>query len=833
MSRKSTQDTVEIEEIIVEQEMPEALDARFTKYAFSVLEDRALPDARDGLKPSQRRILVAMNDLGLSPGGSTVKCAKICGDTSGNYHPHGEASTYPALVRLAQPWSLREPLITGQGNFGNVDGDPPAAMRYTEAKFSKFGESLVDELSKDTVKYIPTYDEKREEPTVLPAKLPNLIINGCSGIAVGWATNMPPHNLKEVTEAVISYIKNPDITAEKLIRIMPGPDFPVEGRLLGQAGVLDYYRTGKGSIKIEGKYEIKEDSKGNKSIHITQVPYQGSPEQLCVEIKNMVTDGKITGISDLKNLSSKKSGGILIVVDVVRNHNPNLVINNLLKNTCLRKTFSINQTVLIDGKVVADASLVTLIKAFVDHRLAVLTSKFTAEFARNSARINILDGLIKVSSRIDETIKIIRAAENPVAAQEALLKAKIIDNEPQAKAVLAITLSQLTKLENNKLVEERAAKNERNEWLNKVLKDQKEILQVIAKEQKELASKFGSERRTEIISDANDIEIEDLIKDEQVVISLTGDGYVRSTSVDNYRIQNRGGMGSAGISKKNDGEDIFEMFEAGSKDLLLFFSDLGLVYQKKAYEVAQSGKTGKGIHVSNLLSLKEGEAITNVFSLKTLDQDGYLTIATKHGFIKRSELREYNSNRKNSGLTAIKLDDDDKVSFVMLSDGNRDIFLVTANGQCVRYPESIVSIQGRATRGSRSMKLDSSDSLVQIFTIDKDKTPDILVVTSGGHGKRTSSTEYRSLSGRNVKGYSVINKKALEKNGLIAGACPIYDGDSFLVLTSKGNVLRTNSNNIRETGRTTNGVRVVSLEQDNKVTRISRISESEENTKEE
>ncbi len=831
MRIKKNQEDPNFKESFIEQEMPEALDVRFTKYAYMVLEDRALPDARDGLKPSQRRTIVAMNDLGLTSGGNSIKCAKIVGDTMGSYHPHGDSSIYMSLIRMGQNWIMKQPLATIQGNCGNMDGDPAAAMRYVEAKFSKYGESLVEDLSKDVVKYISTYDDRGEEPTVLPAKLANLIINGCSGIAVGWATNMPSHNLKEVCDAVIAYIRNPNITPEKLIAIMPAPDFPTGGKLLGQAGVLDYYRTGKGSIKLEGKYEIEKDSKGFETIYITELPYQGSPEQLALEIEKMVKDNKVTGISDLKNLTSDKNG-ILVVVEVAKNANSNLIINNLLKNTCLRKTYSINQTVLIDGKVVPDAPLTSLIKAFVDHRVEVLVNKYKAEFARNEIRINVLNGLLKVTLRIDETIKIVRSAENPTVAQENLLKAKIIDNEAQAKAVLAITLSQLTKLENTKIADEKLTKEQRNEWLDKVLKDKNELFQVIIKEQKELSSKFGTERKTEIISDAKDIEIEDLVKDEQLIISLTGDGYVRATSTENYRIQNRGGLGSTGISKKNDGEDIFEMFEAASKDVLLFFSNLGLTYQKKAYEIPQGTKLGKGTHTSNLLSLKEGEFITNVFSLKTLNQDGYLTIATKNGYIKRSEIKEYDSNRKNAGRVAIKLDDDDQVAFVMIGDGKKDVFIVTANGQCVRYSESIIPVQGRSTRGSRSMKLDKNDCLIQIFTIDKNENPDILVITSGGFGKKTTSEEYKASSGRNVKGYSVIKKKALEKNGLIAGACPVYDGDSILILTSKGNVLRTNSKNIRETGRTTNGVKVLSLDEGNKVTRISRISEVEDVSKE-
>lgn len=815
------------EEHIAEEELSTVLDSRFTKYAFMSLEDRALPDARDGLKPSQRRVLIAMHDLGLTATSSTEKSAKICGDCSGNYHPHGEAVVYPTMYRLVQSWIMRCPLLIGQGNFGNPDGDPPAAMRYTEAKLSKFGESMLADLSEDIVPYQPNYNEKRLEPTILPAMFPNLLVNGCEGIAVGWATKIVPHNLKEVVAVIKEYIKNPDVKVEKIIKLMPGPDFPTGGKILGQDGVLDYYRTGRGSLKLEGKYEIVKD-KNNVSIVVTELPYQSSPDQLCAEIQKLAEGDKdnkpkIVGISDLKNLSSKKTG-IRVVIEVAKNSNANLIVNNLLKLTCLRKSISVNQTVLIDGKVVPEASILQLIKAFVEHRKVILTNKYNTELKKSKARVHILDGLIGIVDKIDLVIKIIRSSDSPEDAETTLIQKKLVETLIQAKAVLSITLRQLTKLESNKLIDERNQLEDRIKWLNKILGDKDEILNLIVEEQEGLAKKFGDDRKSEIVGAAVDIADEDLIKNEQLVVSLTGDGYLRSVNVDSYRVQNRGGSGSSAVSKSDTPENIFEMFECNSKSIVLFFTNEGLVYQKKAYEIPQISKTGKGLHVSNLLSLRDEEHVTNMVALKGLDQKGFLTIVTKNGLIKKSDIAEYDTNRKNSGIAAIVLGMGDQVAFACVTDGKRDIFIVTKDGQCVRYNEKIVPVQARTTRGSRALKLDVEDEVAQVFTLDHKEQPDILVVTSGGFGKKTSSEEYKSLSNRQVKGYSVIKKQTLKKNGDLVGACAVNKGDSLLVMTSVGKCIRLDSEDIKGTGRTTTGVKIIKLDSNETVVKIAKVS---------
>lgn len=811
---------------ISEESLSSALDQRFVKYAFMSLEDRALPDARDGLKPSQRRVLVAMSDLNLTAGGGTEKSAKICGDTSGNYHPHGEAVVYPTMYRLVQPWVLRYPLLIGQGNFGNPDGDPPAAMRYTEAKLSKLGEAMLEDLNPDVVPFIPNYNEKRKEPTILPSLLPNLLINGCEGIAVGWATKILPHNLREVSKVVKAYVENPNVTAEELIKLMPGPDFPTGGKMLGQDGVLEYYKTGRGKVVLEGNYEIEKDAKGIR-ILVTELPYQASPDQLCTQIEALVDSNKISGISDLKNLSSKKTG-VRIVLEISKNGNPNLILNQLIKHTCLRQSYSVNQTVLIGGKVVPEARLIDLVKAFVDHRKEVLTKKYEAELKKSKARVHILDGLIRATDKIDRIIEIVRESNSPEEASQALIDEMIVYTVLQAQAVLAITLRQLTKLEANKLNLERDELNKRIVWLEKVLKDTKEVLALVVSEQEEIAKKLGDERRTKVVRKVENIADEDLIQDEQIVVCLTGDGYVKSVPVAQYRLQNRGGQGSLGVNKNDNPEDIFELFEVGSKKIILFFTNFGLVHQRKAYEIPQSSKTGKGMHVSNLLNLRVDEQVTNMIALDSLEQKGNLVIVTKKGQIKKTEIAEYDSNRKNSGIVAIVLQDGDRVAFANITDGKKDIFIITSNGQCVRYNEKLVPNQGRATKGCKSMKLDATDSVAQVLVLDPKDQPDILVVTSGGFGKRTSGEEYRALGNRAVKGYSVIKKQTLVKNGDIVGACAVEKGDGILVMVSSGKCLRIDSHGIRETGRATAGVRIVRLDDGESVVKVTKIKSQTE-----
>ncbi len=811
------------EENILKQEMHEALDERFVTYAQMSLEDRALPDARDGLKPSQRRVLFAMHEMGLSHRSATAKSAKIAGMISGNYHPHGESVVYPTMCRLLQDWIMREPLAIGQGNFGNVDGDPAAAMRYTEAKLSDFGDMMLEDLAPDVVPFIPNYDEKLTEPTILPAKFPNLLVNGCAGIAVGWATSMPPHNLKELAEVVKSYIKNPKITPQEIMAIMPGPDFPTGGKILGRDDILEYYSTGHANLKLEGIYKIEKGKRDQ--IVILELPYQIGPERVAKEIEQLVDSKVIQGISDLKNLSSKKTG-IRLVIECQNGANVNVIVNNILKHTSVRSSFSVNQTVLVDKKVYSEVNLSFLLKTFVDHRVEVLTKKFQSELERNKARIHVLDGLIKVASNIDAVIKIIRSSDSAADAVVKLIASGNVETEIQAKAVLAITLAQLTRLESQKLTQERETLQERCKWLKKILGHRDEILELIIQEQDELAKKYGNDRRTKITATVRDIDNEDLIKDEDLIISLTGDGYIRSVPISTFKVQGRGGKGVAGVADAAD-EDVFEIFQARSKSIIFFFTNTGLCYKKKAYEIPQTSRTAKGMHVSNLLDLKEGEKVTGCISVDNL-KEGYLVMLTQKGLIKRTPISEYETSLIKAGLTAIKLGEKDEVFCVLKTNGKQDIVIITKQGQCVRYNEDVVSLQGRNTQGSRSMRLAVDDEIAQMLLITPREDCKLLVVTTGGYAKSTHASEYKAFDNRQVKGYAVIKKKALDKNGLIAGAVAVRDGKSLLMLTQKGKVIVVDSAAIRATGRTTTGVTAARLDEDDAIIKIAAVDKAEE-----
>lgn len=539
---KNVAEASTLTDTILEKNFVDLIDERFTNYAFAVMEDRALPDARDGMKPSQRRTLVAMDDLKLRSSGKTKKCAKICGDVSGNYHPHGEAVVYPTLVRMAQSWSLRYPLITPQGNFGSpAPEDKPAAMRYTEAKLSAFGDLMVNELSDQVVQYQSNYNDEMMEPTVLPSLFPNLIVNGCSGIAVGWATNMAPHNLREVAKLIDAYIKNPDITIDDALGLVPGPDFPIRCKVLGLDGIRSYFTNGRGTVQLEGYYDVVQE-RNQEIIKVSELPYGSSAESFCREIKDLVESKKIEGITGLKNLTSKK--GMDVRIWLHKSASSQVVLNQLLKRTSLRTSFSVNSTVLLDGKkVVENVSILQLVKAFVDHRKEVLTNKFTAEHAKNSARIHILDGLLGITDKIDAVIKLVRNADNKEEAAKELIAQKFVSSQEQADAVLRITLGNLTKLDTRALQDEFDKLTKRNEWLSAQLASEKKMLGLISKEQLELAEKFGDDRRSEILALDDEISYEDLIKEEDIIVSLTKDGYIKRVPLDTFRTQNRGGKG--------------------------------------------------------------------------------------------------------------------------------------------------------------------------------------------------------------------------------------------------------------------------------------------------
>jgi DNA gyrase subunit A len=824
MARKPrNEDTTVIidkEDHIINKEFIELIDERFTNYAFAVMEDRALPDARDGLKPSQRRTLVAMNDLSLRSSGKTKKCAKICGDVSGNYHPHGEAVVYPTLVRMAQDWSLRYPLISPQGNFGSpAPEDKPAAMRYTEAKFSNFGDQMVSELSNQVVDYVSNYNDELMEPTVLPSLIPNLLINGCSGIAVGWATNMAPHNLREIANLVDAYIKNPDLTVEEIMEIVPGPDFPLPCKILGNTGVKNYFTTGRGSIQLEGYHTIESEKNGQLYIKVTALPYGGSAEGFCREIKELVESKRIEGITNLKNLTNKK--GMDVRIWIHKSANSNVVLNLVLKHTSLRTNFSINSTVLMAGKkVVENVPIIKLVETFVDHRKDVLTKKFNAELDKNNRRLHILDGLIGITTKIDSVIKLIRAADDRNVAQQELITQGFVKSLEQADAVLKITLGNLTKLDVNSMTDEFEKLTKRNEWLTEQLSSEKKMLKIISKEQLDLAAKIGDDRRSEIVPSIEDFNYEDLIKEEQIVVSLTKDGYIKRVPLDTFKTQNRGGKGVIGVKSREE-DEASDIFTGTTHDLFLFFTNQGNLLKKKGYEIPMSSRTSKGVHLNNLLNLTEAESVSSTITLKSLDTDGCFVMVTKNGLIKRSEIRDYNTSLRKRGLKAISLVENDELAFVMTTDGTQDVMLVTAMGMAVRYSESLVRCIGKNGQGSRSMLLKTGDTIAAVLAIDSDADPSILVITEYGKGKKTSASEYRSTAGRCVKGQRTINTLKREVSGKIVTAVALSDNDEILVLTNKGKMMRCNLDTLKNKSKVTQANNIVSLDDGDTVQTVS------------
>ena len=812
---KNVVEASDLVDTILEKNFVDLIDERFTNYAFAVMEDRALPDARDGMKPSQRRTLVAMDDLKLRASGKTKKCAKICGDVSGNYHPHGEAVVYPTLVRMAQTWSLRYPLITPQGNFGSpAPEDKPAAMRYTEAKLSSFGDLMVNELSDQVVRYQSNYNDEMMEPTVLPSLFPILIVNGCSGIAVGWATNMAPHNLREVAKLIDAYIENPDITTDEALQIVPGPDFPIRCKVLGLDGIRSYFTNGRGTVQLEGYYDIVQE-RNQEIIKVSELPYGSSAESFCREIKDLVESKKIEGITGLKNLTSKR--GMDVRIWLHKSASSQVVLNQLLKRTSLRTSFSVNSTVLLDGKkVVENVAILQLVKAFVDHRKEVLTNKFTAEHAKNSSRIHILEGLLGITDKIDAVIKLVRNADNKEEAAKELIAQEFVSSQEQADAVLRITLGNLTKLDTRALQDEFDKLAKRNEWLSAQLASEKKMLGLISKEQLELAEKFGDDRRSEILALEDEISYEDLIQEEDIIVSLTKDGYIKRVPLDTFKTQNRGGKGVIGVKSREE-DEASDIFSGTTHDLFLFFTNQGNLLKKKGYEIPLASRTSKGTHLNNLLNLTEGETVSSTITLKSLDVDGYFIMVTHKGLIKRSEIREYNTSLRKRGLKAISLTEGDNLNFVMNTDGNKDVMLVTSLGMAVRYNETLVRCIGKNGQGSRSMLLRPEDSIAAMLAIEAESDPSILVITELGKGKKTSASEYRSTAGRSVKGQRTINQTKREQTGKIVSALAINDSDDILVLTNKGKMMRCNLDSLRNKSKATQATTIVALDNNDSV----------------
>jgi DNA gyrase subunit A len=802
------------------------LDQSMTPYAVKVLRARALPDIRDGLKPSIRRILLAMNDLGLSPGGETKKCAKIAGDTAGNLHPHGTSAVYQALVRLAQPWTLRYPLIHGQGNFGSPYGDDAAADRYTEAKLSRCGASMLEGLpatshggwvNTDIVPKVRNYDGSREEVTLLPSVLPNLIVNGGSGIAVGWATNMPPHNLNEVVAVIKEYVRKGDLTVEEIVSLMPGPDFPTGGRLLGQEGVRSYYATGNGKLTLEGSYELEVDDKGRPCIIVTGFPYGGNAKRFCSQMVELI-DAKKLAVADMVDLTAKE---VKIVVSAPKGGNIQVLLNQILKMTCLRSNFSVNNTVVDGARIRTNVSMIELVKAFVQHRRDVTAKALQAELEKLTARMHLIDGLLSAQRQIDSVIAIVRQSSSKQEAALALVARSIVETEEQAKAVLSLELGQLTRLDQEALAKERAEKTSRKDWIEAHLGSEKRLLGLVVKEQEKLAAQMGDARRTEITHALGAITPEDLIPEEEIVILLTADGYVKRVPTSAFKVQHRGGKGVQGV-KGRDTDEASDIFIASTHDHVLFFTNRGLMYRRKGHEIPEGQRSGKGKHLAHVLSLGEGERVVATLSLRSLDIDAFIVTATKGGLIKKTPVREYDSALRAVGLKAIKLRESDELAFVGITDGDHDLAVITAHGLAARYHETAVSVTGRDSQGVKAMNFQPKDYIAQVIAFEKELDPTILVVTSQGFGKRSKASSYRATNGRSTRGVKAIDYAKADRNGLIVSALTVDDDDTLFVLTSNGKLIRMPVSAFEPKGRVTMGVKAIRLDENDSVTSIAK-----------
>ncbi len=807
-------DTQTILDVDIEKRMKEA----FIDYAMSVIVSRALPDVRDGLKPVHRRILYSMYEEHLTADKPFFKSATTVGNVIGRYHPHGDASVYDAMVRLAQDFSMRYPLVDGHGNFGSVDGDPPAAYRYTEARMSKISNLMLENIDKNTVDFAPNFDEKRREPTVLPSRIPTLLINGSSGIAVGMATNIPPHNLTEVLNGVIAQIDNPDITTEELMEYIKGPDFPTKATIMGLGGIRNAYTTGKGKIILRAKTEIEEHKDGTSSIIITELPYQVNKKALVESIADLVKTKRVEGLSDIADHSSDRVG-IRVEISLKRDANPQVVLNKLYKYSRLQDSFSINMLAIKDGKP-KTMGLKEILENFISFQEEIVTRRTQFDLEKAEARMHILEGLRIALANIDEIVEVIRTSYDD--AKERLME-RFNLSDIQAQSVLDMRLAQLQRLNGEKIENEYNELKESVANYKHLLSDRSALMNLIKEELIAIRDKYGDERLSEITAHADEIDIEDLIEEEDVVITLTHFGYVKRLPVDTYKSQRRGGRGIMGLTTRE--EDFVEkLFVTSTHDHILFFSTKGKMYRLKAYEIPEAGRTAKGTAIVNLLQLDSDEKITAAITLREFEEGKYLFFGTKHGVVKKTNLLAYNTARK-GGLAAIVLEEDDELINVRLSDGTDDIILSTHNGMCIRFNEKDVRPMGRVSHGVRGIKLTGDDYVIGMDAATEDAS--LLVVTEGGYGKKTKLTEYKTQT-RGGKG--VTNYRISDATGKIAGITVVEDSDDIMLITSEGVVIRMKTGEISEIGRLTKGVRLMRLADGVSVVSIAKTDEDDEDS---
>ncbi|MCI5938658.1 MAG: DNA gyrase subunit A [Acholeplasmataceae bacterium] len=792
----------------------------FLSYAMSVIVQRALPDVRDGMKPVHRRILFGMNELGVYPDKPHKKSARIVGEVMGKYHPHGDTAIYDSMVRMAQDFSYRYPLVDGHGNFGSIDGDGAAAMRYTEARMSKIAMELLRDLNKNTVNFIDNYDGSEKEPEVLPSKFPNILVNGAMGIAVGMATNMPPHNLSEVIDGLIALVENPDISIEGLMNYIKGPDFPTGGCIMGLSQVRRAYMTGQGAITIRAKCQIKEVDKGKPSIIITEIPYQVNKSRLIERIAETVKDKLIDGITGMEDHSSMK--GMKIVVELRRDVNPHVILNNLYKHTQLQTTFGVNNLALDKGQP-KTLNLKEILECYLEHQVEVLTRRVQFDLDKAEARAHIVEGLLIAQASIDEVIEVIKKSKDPEIALASLM-ARFRLTELQAKAILVMQLQRITGLEVDKLKEEYAELKKNIQEFQSILKSHEKKLEIIVKDFKEIKEKYGDPRRTEIaLSEELDIEDEDLIPVEDVIITITRKGYVKRMTVDTYRAQNRGGKGITG-AKMVDDDFIERVIYTSSHDTLLFFSNFGKIFKLRAFQIPYASRTAKGLPIINLINLSEGEKLAAVLNIdEKNEKSGFFIFATRKGIIKKTEVSAFNNIRTN-GIKAILLNEGDELFQVALTDGEKDIILGASNGKAIRFSESDIRPMGRISAGVRGILVTGQDQVVGMAIINTDGD-EIVIVTDKGYGKRTNVDAFR-VQVRGGKGVKALNLTA--KNGNMVSLLTVRGDEDLMIVTDKGMIIRTHLDQILTIGRDTQGVKLIQLNEGHTVANIAIVPRSED-----
>jgi DNA gyrase subunit A len=803
----------------IEEEMKRS----YLDYAMSVIIGRALPDARDGLKPVHRRILFSMHEIGLTPGRPFKKSATVVGDVLGKYHPHGDTAVYDSLVRMAQDFSLRYPLVDGQGNFGSVDGDSPAAYRYTEARLTRIATEMLADIDKDTVDFVPNYDESREEPTVLPTRYPNLLVNGSGGIAVGMATNIPPHNLNEVIEATIYLIQNPNARLKTLMGMVPGPDFPTGGFIYGREGIRQAYETGRGMVVMRARASIDRMGRSGErmAIVVTEIPYQVNKAKLLERIAELVNDKKIEGISDLRDESDRE--GMRIVMELKRDAIPDIVLNNLYKLTPMQQTFGVINLAIVNGQP-RELTLIDTLNIFFEHRREVVIRRTRFDLKKAEARAHILEGLKKALDNLDAVITLIRKSKSAPEARDGLME-RFKFSELQAKAILEMQLQKLTGLERQKLIDEYKEVIQLIAELEEILANESVLRNLIVKELREVQKDYGDKRRTEIIESGAELTLEDLIADEDMAITVTHSGYIKRTPVSVYRAQRRGGTGRKGAATKTD-DVVDHIFVASAHSYVMIFTSNGQVYRLKVHEIPDAGAAARGKAIVNLVNIPPGEKFAGIVPVRDFGEGKYVIMATRKGTIKKTELSRF-ANIRSGGIIAMGIDENDELIAAEITDGNKKIFLATHEGMAICFPETKLRAQGRQGTGVRGITLEESDFVISVAAVNDDA--EMLSISEHGFGKRTQLSEYRVTS-RGGKG--VINMKTSDRNGLVVAVLPVSNESQVLIITNQGKLIRVEAKGIRVSGRSTQGVKLIDASDDDLVTSASLIERQQDATEE-